>query len=156
MTHHGNSFITYFTKKKKLSDLEFISIKEFEGKVRTAYGTLSATGDLVSLTANTGKDMYLASAKINVFFIGANSGNQVANVELKLNGVTMESSHQRGGRSNSGVDGTGHRDYLFNLKGIKVLAGQIIKLEVITLGTITDVNGQLTCFEEDTGSTPAI
>jgi len=52
------------TGASTLSDIMFISVKEFGSKLRTTEGTLSATGYLCTLTANTGKDMYLAKAKV--------------------------------------------------------------------------------------------
>ena len=69
-------------------DLAFIAKKEFEGKVRTDEGTLTAAGDLCTLTANTGKDMYLARAKLSFRTAG---GDFTMQADLKLNGVVIES-----------------------------------------------------------------
>ena len=38
---------------KRLSDIEYLSIKEFDGKLTTAEGTVSATGDVASITAGS-------------------------------------------------------------------------------------------------------
>jgi hypothetical protein len=45
-------------------------------------------------------------------------------------------------------------DYEFKNIGHKVAAGQIIKLEIISLGTDVNVEGFIECFGKDTGVNP--
>ena len=143
-------------RKKRLSDIEFLSIKEFDGKIRSDEGFLSATGDLATLTATSGKDMYLARAKV-IFFINSESASVAAGDEvvLKLNGVIKETSRSTTAGTGGG-GGNGTVIYEFKNIGQKVLATQIIKLEVITLDTQSDVEGFIECFEETTGESPAV
>jgi len=146
-----------FGRKKRLSDIEYLAIKEFDGKLRSDEGFLSAAGDLATLTATAGKDMYIARAQVT-FFQNTGTANPAAadEVVLKLNGVIIETTKQTiGQRTNVGfVNAT--NVYEFKNIGQKVAATQIIKLEVITLDADTDVEGFIECFEETTGDSPAV
>lgn len=145
---------------KDMGDLEYLSIKEFGGKLRTAKGSNSATGDLATLTANTGKDMYIARAKC-VFYTDNDTGfsNSVGDkVVLKLNGSIIETSAFTAFNDPGNGDASGNSviNYEFKNMGHFVLAGQIIKLEVTVLDANTSVEGFISCFEENTGTTPAV
>ena len=135
---------------QEMGDLEYLSKKEFDGKARFAKGQLTnnITGDLASLTANTGKDMYIAKATVNLKSDGA-AGEVTAN--LVINGVIVETYEQVFNDNNS----TGMAWYEFKNIGQKVAAGQIIKLEV-TFNAVMVINGVIKCFEEDTGADPTI
>lgn len=148
-------------RKKRVSNIEYLAVKEKEGKLREDEGFLSAAGDLAKLTANTGKDMYLASAKC-VFFVNnvsTNHGSAGDKVVLKINGVIKETArfsflHSGTGTTSGGTTLYGY--YEFKNIGQKVAAGQIIKIEVITLDVDVDVEGYVQCFEEDTGTDPRL
>ena len=144
--------------KKRLSDIEYLSIKEFDSKLVQADGTATATGDLASLTASSGKDMYLAKARINVGYTGATGLNEVgANIVLKVNGTVVETVNARFIRSSVEIDSVMTYNYDFSNIGQKVAATEIIKLEVISISsTSITVAGALVCFEETTGDSPAI
>jgi len=85
-----------------LSDIMFLAKKEFDGKMKlqgesdptTDEGFLSATGDLCSVTAKTGKDLYIARAKIT-YFTNTTSPSAHGNCEvvLKINGVVVETTN---------------------------------------------------------------
>ena len=142
-------------RKKSLSDIEYLSIKDFGSKLTVTEGTLSATGDLTSVTAGAGKDMYLAKAKVSVRSEGPNVSATVI-VELKINGVIKETfSAWMADNTVSDSGGTSSTNYEFAFAG-KVAATQIIKLEAVTIGSGVEVNGVLVTFEEDTGVSPAI
>jgi len=146
--------------KRKLSDIEFLAVKEFDGKLRTNEGFLSATGDLATLTANTGKDMYLARAQVTIY-LNELAGASVATsqqVVLKMNGIIIETSRASLSQVGTIARGTGVTALVYEFKNIgqKVLAGQIIKLEVITLAIVADVEGFIECWEEPTGDTPQV
>ena len=137
----------------RLSDIEYLSIKDFDGKLRQNDGTQSATGDVATLTANSGKDMYLASAHFNVI---SNTVNMVitATVVLKINGVIVDTW------KTSGVSPVTLQarfgEYIFPV-GFKVTTGQIIKIECTANGgNDADIIGEIQCFEEATGASPAI
>jgi len=134
---------------QEMGDIEYLSKKEFDGKLRSAEGLLSngATGTLVSLTANTGKDMYIAKAKINWEVSTGNT--ELLTLQLRLNGVPIESYRGR-------ADVADSFEYEFVNIGGKVLAGQIIEIVINTSEFNLDVEGVIECFEEDTGSDPTI
>lgn len=148
---------------KRLSDIEYLAIKEFGGKIVTNDGSATgATGDVAKLTANTGKDMYLAKAMIMVAANSLTLSKQgIVTVVLKVNGVIKETTKitikfgdttvaaGRGG----GAQAISHQ---FNVQGLKVAAAQIIKTEVTVAAADIDVFGSLVCFEEPTGGDPRI
>ena len=145
-------------RRKRLSDIEYLAIKEFDGKLTTGEGTLTVTGDLVTITAAVGKDMYLAKAKVSVrleTISGVTSNKQVI-IELKANGVIKGTWAAVLHTDIDDVGGDSNATYEFAIAGIKVAATEIIKLEVVTLGTLIEANGELVVFEEDTGATPAV
>ena len=127
--------------------MEFLAIKEFEGKHRSDFGTLTSSGVLASLTANTGKDLYLASAQ---FMIpdGSTAAGNTFTVALRINGVTIETIN---GDDNGGV----RLPIKFNIFGVKVLAGQTIEINV-TQYDFGTYSGSLVCWEEDTDESPQI
>ena len=103
--------------------------------------------------------MYIVKAKCvfyanNVLVAARSSGDQV---ELKINGVIVETARYSMEKASAGGDAAILAlDYEFNSMGHKVLATQIIKLEVTTLDAETDVEGFIECFEEDTGTDPSV
>jgi len=137
-----------------LSDIEYLAIKENDGKLRSDEGFKSTTGDLATLTANSGKDMYIARAKVTFFLNAVNTSSFGDEVVLKINGVIKETS--KASLLAGNVSGTSTIIYEFKNMGLKVAATQIIKLEVITLDADTDVEGFIECFEETTGASPAV
>jgi len=137
-----------------MSDILFLSTKEFLGKLRHDDGSLSATGDLATLTANTAKDMYLARAKV-IFFLNNSNTQSVADaVVLKVNGTIVETAKSTLTMESTFDAGMQVFSYEFSNIGHKVDAGQVIKLEVITLDADTNVEGFIECFEEDNGVSP--
>lgn len=142
--------------KKRLSDIEYLSIKEFGGKrvdadAETAITNTSTETDIVTVTASSGKDMYLAGAKMK------STGTVVTttNVTYRLfaNGVELEKVTFTGEGPNS------EQSFNFLTKGVKVAATQIIKLtgqnSDATATTVTYF-GKLILFEETTGESPAV
>ena len=149
--------VTKPEQQQDMGDIEFLSIKEFDGKLRSDEGSLSATGDLATLTATLGKDMYIARAKVVFFAITSSSFNSLADeVVLKLNGTVIETSKESQGVESISLRASNTVEYEFKNIGKKVAAGETIKLEVITLSASVDVEGFIECFEEDTGTTPQI
>ena len=136
----------------KLSDIEYLSIKEFDGKRVTNEGALSAAGDLATLTASGGKDMYLGRAGFTVNHDLVSATNQNFKIELSANGVVIETV--LGGIMHDGA--AVNTNHTFQNVGFKVAATQIIKIEVISMGTNLEIEGFLECFEEGTGASPAI
>jgi len=139
---------------KRLSDIEYLAIKEFDGKLVEDEGFVTSAGDLATLTASAGKDLYLSSAKV-VFFIDTVNNFSVADeVVLKINGTIKETAKASLALGN--IEGTSTFEYEFKNIGQKVAATQIIKLEVITLDGDVSVEGYIQGFEENTGESPAV
>lgn len=143
-------------KGRRLSDIEYLAVKEFGGKTRQVDGTATATGTLATITANSGKDMYLSGAKIS---IGHNNSGAtlvfgLTQVDLTINGTVVESCV----RSSLTTSGGGMEvTYEFNTKGVKVAATEIIKLEVAAINSVREtISGVINVFEETAGDSPAI
>jgi len=139
-----------------MSDIEFLMIKEFDGKLRKNEGSLTATGTLATLTAATGKDMYLARAKVSVRSQSTINASQ-ATIELQVNGVVVETFIYllaEASSSNGWVENTSDQYEFVNI-GHKVDAAQVIKLEV-TVESEMVIEGFVECVEEDDGVSPAI
>ena len=138
---------------KKLSNIEYLAIKEFGGKLVKNAGTKldGTTGDLATLTASAGKDMYLAKAHAHVR-LDAASGLILFEVQLKVNGAVEDDWI---GSAAVSSEGPTIYHYDFNI-GYKVAATEIIKLEVITSDADLDFSGSIQCIEEDTNASPAV
>ena len=141
-------------KSGRLSDIEFLSKKEFDGKLRTTEAFSTATGDLVTLTANSGKDMYLARAKVTLYLSSGGTSSS-DKIELSANGTVIETI-TTSLRNDSTNGAATYHTYEFKNIGLKVAATQIIKVEIIALDSETEVEGFLSCFEETTGEDPTI
>lgn len=126
-----------------MSDILFLSVKEHAGKLRKNEGQVTAVADIATLTANTGKDMYLGRAKIS----GHASGVGEKIVELSVNGTVVETFI---------VNSTGTFQYQFQGTGYKVAAGQIIKIAWASGASAGKIEGFIECFEEDTGVSPFV
>jgi len=145
-------------RKKRLSDIEYLAKKDFDGKIRSAEGGRSTTGDLATLTATSGKDMYLANAKCSIFTNASTNNATPTEVVLKLNGTIIETTKAsfQGGSGVAQGKGSGSYEYEFKNIGQKVAATEIIKLEVIAITATTDVEGFIEVFEEATGADPVL
>ena len=135
-------------------DLAFLVKKEFDSKLRSAEGFKSTTGDLCTLTASGGKDMYIARAKVVMYGLD-NISTSGAKVELKINGTIVETAQGKWA-VNTGGGGGSFQTVVYEFKNIghKVATTEIIKLEVVTIASNIDVEGFIECFEEDTGVDP--
>ncbi len=132
-----------------MSDIQYLAIKEFEGKVRTDENTINnVTGVTATLTANVGKDMYLAKASITLSSNSANSDNDVTGA-LRVNGVDIEPFKL------TIVPENQSKTFKFSTVGLMVPAGQVIDIN-IALIEFVQINAFLECWEEDTGESPQI
>lgn len=142
---------------KKLSDIEYLSIKEFDGKrvdvdtETTVSNTLTET-DIATQTATTGKDMYLARAKLSLIATAGTGSNFPMEYRLYANGVEIEKIEDQVLLTGADSGAT------FTTQGVKVAAGQIIKMTLkhqISTRTVR-VNAKLELWEETTGESPAV
>ena len=149
-----------FLKKagKKLSDIEYLAVQEFNGNLTHGEGTLSVAGDLVKITAGSG-DMYLAKAKVSVRTETAEN-NGVAIIELQAGVDGSEAIIATTAISLSLVAGgegaNTYGDYEFIMSGNKVTTGQVIQLVVTSVSADIEVNGELSCIEVTTNASPAV
>jgi len=140
----------------RLSDIEFLMIKEFDGKLRKNEGTISVTGTLATLTAATGKDLYLARAKVSIRMLSTSVAANCV-IELQVNGVVVETFIFLVAEASGSAGWVAVVDdhYEFKNIGHKVDAAQVIRLEV-TVESNCVIEGTIECVEEDDGVSPAI
>lgn len=136
-----------------LGNVGYLAHMEFLGNIRSDEGIRVAAGDLATLTAAGGKDMYLASAKCNFAVNSDSAAVFKQEVVLRINGVIIETV-KYSDISSAGA-GVLTVNYEFKNIGRKVLATQIIKLEVITIASPMEIEGFIECFEVDTGVDPS-
>ncbi len=154
-----NPVITFLQpRRKKVSDIEFLAVKESQGKLRTNTNTRTTTGDGATLTAGASpdKDMYLARAVVTI-----NTPNSTFNgsctAELFVNGVVVDQTHYVVAGQISGGSGGIVTSFVYEfIRGLKVTTGQIIKI-VITEDVVSiQAESTLVVFEEDPGVDPRI
>lgn len=134
-----------------MSDIIVLAKKEFGGKTKYAEGAATTTGDVATLTATAGKDMYCGKAQVNFKSTSATGALGACKVELKANGVIKETIDVQ---LTSGTVGNFNGEpFTFQVTGFKVAATQIIKIEVISISNAS-VEASLQCWEEDTGVDP--
>ncbi len=145
-------------KGKRLSDIEYLAIKEFDGKLVTNTGEQAdgGTGNTATLTASSGKDLYLAKASVTVR-LDALSSLIVGEITLVANSVVIDrwefSALNEGSTSASAAFDLQHD---FTVAGIKVAATQTIVIDVVASNADFDITGTLVGIEETTGASPAI
>ena len=139
----------------EMSDIIALAIKEFEGKLRADANVKAETvvGDLATLAASGGKDMYLARAHASIRNVGG-ANAQFIEVVLKVNNVIKDRWYTSNSK-NTNQGGHMGNDYEFAV-GFKVTENLVIKLEVITASDDIEISGNIECFEEDTGASPQI
>ena len=143
---------------KRLSDIEFLMVQEFNGNLTHDENTVSTATDLVKITAGAG-DMYLAKAKVSVRTEAAEN-NGVAIIELQAGADGSETTIATCAIALSlvaGGEGSNTSDhYEFVMSGNKVTTGQVIQLVVTSVSADIEVNGELVCVEVDTNASPAV
>ena len=80
--------------RRKLSDIEYLSIKDFGGKRVDVYTETSVVNtatetDICTQTANTDKDMYLAKAQADGT-ASASTATDQCTIRLYVNGTKVE------------------------------------------------------------------
>jgi len=141
--------------------LQYLAQKEFNGDRVDVDGKLTisnsaAETDLVTQTANVGKDMYLASASIPSSFVGAINQSYNILYQLYANGVVIDQIEIK--IIETATVNEESIPLLFKTKGIKVATGQIIKITVkhsiATANSNSTTTGKLQLWEENTGVSP--
>ena len=135
-----------------MGDLSLLLLKEFEGKLLFSRSTRTTVGTLGSITASTGKDLYIVSAKITLF-LDTIPGEGLSTIFLQINGVVVEILRAKMIVS-SGSASASTYSYEFKSMGHKVTAGQTINIQVSVIDADITAEGMIQCFEEDTGVSP--
>ncbi len=145
---------------KRLSDIEYLAVKEFGGKLKHNEGALAAatTGTLATLTVTNGQDGYLAQAQIAVHSSTGVAGSYKAELQAEQsNGVfTIVDTFviQR-----SSTNAVTQATYQFRNIGHKIVGDGntlVFRIEVITAGAGLSAEGNISAFEETTGDSPAL
>lgn len=128
----------------------------FDGRLKSNEGQKTAIGDLATLTASAGKDLYIIRAKINwgIEQAGTILADALENLcELKLDGTIFESSRYA---FRQVLRETANLIFEYEFKNMdhKVAATQVIKLEVIAINVDALVEGFIECIEVPTGLNP--
>ena len=144
-----------------LSETAFLAKQEFESthNLRDNTGTKvnGAIGTLATLTANTGKDMYLIAAWVTIKQDTKSSDPEQFEAVLKIDGIIEDRlylSTMSTFRPSGEGGGSSSKQGKFILKGVKVTTGKVIKIQVITSDTVLDAAGTLSCFEVPSGTDP--
>jgi len=145
-----------YVDSKSSSDVSFLMKKEFAGDLVSNEGFISATGDLCTLTAAAGKDLYIARAKL-VWSINSTDLQEAPaqQAELKINGVIVETCTVTIQMTGSG-GGLSTASYEFKNMGLKVAPTEIIKIEIIAIHAAVDVEGFISAVQVDTGVDPTL
>ena len=142
----------FLQRKGKVSDIEYLAIKDFGGKrVDVTDNQSSSTSteiDMATQTASGSHDMFFGGGNFRMRNTTANNAQGL--VKLKINGTTVE---QREITITSGSQFT----YEFISKGHKVATGEVIKITITAGHTgLTDYTSNLVLWEELTGDSPAV
>lgn len=152
-------WILFAPRKKggKLSDIEYLSIKDFDGKrvdvdAVTDVNLTTTETDLATQTASSGKDMYLAGARVTGTIDVAGGAGSSTILRLRVNGVDVEQKRFEELADESEFS------YTFLTKGVKVAATEIIKITAQHSNTTqqSKLKSKLLLFEETTGESPQV
>ena len=142
---------------RKLSDIEYLAIKEFGSKLveNTDVQNDGGTGMCATLTAASGKDLYLASAKVSIRFDTA-STIIVGEITLLQNSTVVDRFYFSGSADGGQGGTTGELQHEFTWKGGKVAATEKFEIDVVASNADFDIQGTLVGIQEATGESPAI
>jgi len=153
-------------RKRRVSDVEYLSVKEFNSKLFTETSSeFTTTGVKITRTPASGKTFYLAKAKVVLVGGGISTytGEILIHCQVKMNSVVIDNFSICGFQEEGAGEGPG-----WGMSGVmaettvigKSLDGDAAKkveVEVIAI-TGTNVSGHVTLigFEEDTADSPAL
>lgn len=143
-------------RRKSLSDIEYLAIKEFDGKLvtNTDQQADGGTGNTATLTASAGKDLYLAKAQVTVR-VDVGTVLILGEITLVANGVVKDRWEFAMAHS-AQVTTPNEITHDFAVKGIKVAATETIVIDVVISNVDFDIDGTLVGFEETTGESPQV
>lgn len=153
-------------RKKRVSDIEYLSVKEFDSKLFTETSSeFTTTGVKITRTVANGKNFYLAKAKVVLVGGGgsAYTGEILIHCQVKFDGTVVDNFSIAGFQEEGAGEGPG-----WGMSGVmaettvigKSLVGngtKKVEVEVIAI-TGTNVSGHVTLigFEETAADSPAL
>ncbi len=150
----------FLQRKGRLSDIEYLAIKEADGKLKHNEGALAAdtTGTLCTITVTDGNDGYLAQAQINIRAANGAAGTVKAELQAEQsNGVFTIVDTWVSGRNVTNESFKDH--YEFKNIGHKIVGDGntlVFRIEVTVLGAGISAEGNITVIEETAGTSPAV
>lgn len=164
---------------KKLSDIEYLCVQQFNGNITRLEGDLSTVADKLTHTVASGKDGYILVAKIfpsgftgaagrAVVGTGTSTSNNHSEAKISANTVEIDrvavgmgstaASVVQSGTNGVGTGGSGYGSVLpaeFKVAiGMKVTTGQVIEIEnTLDNGSC---RAQMVILEVNTGVSPQI
>lgn len=145
-----------FERKKRLSDIEFMSIKKFDGKFVDSEGSLTGIGTLTSITPASGKTFYLAEAKVETEATGAVI-TVAMRAEVQNDGVVVDELYRNFTGSGAGAGGSLGQEYSAaqgeSLDGDGV---KVFRIEFVHDTSVNLAHGYLKGYLEDTGTDPRV
>ena len=165
------------SRRRRLSDTEFMAIKAFDGKVIVVTGAIDALNDTIEYIPASGKTFYFHSAKIVISthatppaITSSATQNTVVKdmvkAALKINTVTVDTTNigtsanattegtsaLKSGGSGVGTVGDGH----FDVKGRFLTGDGAKKIEIVNTLDAGSAVATLIGFIEDTADSPQI
>ena len=142
-----------------MSDIEFMSIKQFQGKILKADGSVATAAEIASIVPATGKTFYIAGASVAFDDTSITSANSAARVALRNDTVTLEVKIFEGKivSSGSGIGGRAYVTEVFALKGDSLI-GNGAKKYSLNVEAVTNCTsyGMLYGFIEDDAIDPRV
>jgi len=146
-----------------MSDTEFLSVKEFGGKLITVTGAINAINDTIEYVPANGKTFYLHEAHIVPTTHGTNNAVEA---DFKVNGTVIDTVNYKlaqvttteGGASPDWSNGWGQGLYAgkFVVKGVSLEGDGAKKIEIENVLDNGSANATLVGFIEDTGDSPQV
>lgn len=151
-------FYQEVVEEDDMGDIKFLSEKAFKTQLVTANGTRTTNGVITSITAASGKDLYIGEITVGLIKSGTPILSDVSfNANLVVDGTIEETISVAGDEVGGGYELTGK----FTFKGF-VTTTKTISVDVVLetrLGTFSGegtATATMTCFEVSTGADPTL
>ena len=151
------SIFNKLQRGEKLSDLEFLAVKAYEGKIVRTTATLTSSSTTMTYTVPNGKTAYVMRASATPFTAGSAS-TRMTRTSLVIDGTTL--GYVWGGLTVSSINNRNvptHElgDTRFDTEGAKLEGDGTKTIQMIASGN-NSVHATLIVLLEDTGTSPAL
>ena len=164
------------SRRRRLSDTEFMAIKAFDGKVVTVTGTINAVTNTIEYVPASGKTFYFHEATIvmvtNPSATSTAGGVGTASTsidqivaDLKIDstvydtakiGMATSANSSQAGNSGSGSGFGLDGKCKFNCKGLTLVGNSAKKIEIENVLDSGSARATLIGWIEDTGTSPQV